>query len=103
MPNMQEEIKKEGLEEWAKYARVWVERYAPESEKFLIQKELPAAAKDLSDKQKELLQKIASELETTRDAEAFQIRIYDIGKELGLNGKETFAAIYNVLIGKDHG
>jgi lysyl-tRNA synthetase, class I len=103
MPNMKEEIKKEGLEEWAKYAKVYVEKYAPESEKFLIQKELPESAKDLSDKQKELLQKIASELDSASDAEAFQTKIYDIGKELGLNGKETFAAIYNVLIGKDHG
>src|SRR5581483_5404106 len=42
MPNMQEQITKEGLSEWARYAKVWVEKYAPESAKFLIQKELPA-------------------------------------------------------------
>jgi len=103
MPNMEEQIKKEGLEEWAKYARVWVEKYAPDSAKFLVQKELPEQAVDLSDKQKELLQKIAAELDSTIDAESFQTQIYEIGKELGLNGKETFAAIYKVLIGKDHG
>ncbi len=56
---MEAEIKKEGLEEWAKYAKVWVEKYAPESAKFLVQKELPESAKVLSDKQKELLQKIS--------------------------------------------
>jgi lysyl-tRNA synthetase, class I len=103
MPNMQEQIKNEGLEEWAKYARVWVERYAPDSEKFAVQKEIPDAAKDLTDKQKELLQKIASEFDNAKDAEEFQTLIYEIGKELGLNGKETFGAIYKVLIGKDHG
>ena len=103
MPNMEEQIKKEGLEEWATYAKVWVEKYAPENAKFLVQKELPAAAKELSDKQKELLQKVASEIDDAKDAEEFQTRIYEIGKELGLNGKETFAAIYKVLIGKDHG
>ncbi|HWY79627.1 MAG TPA: lysine--tRNA ligase [Candidatus Sulfotelmatobacter sp.] len=103
MPDMQEQIKKEGLEEWAKYAKLWIEEYAPESVKFLVQKELPEAAKNLSEKQKELLQKTASEVDASEDAEALQTRIYTIGKEIGLNGKETFAAIYKVLIGKDHG
>lgn len=103
MPNMQEKIKAEGLEEWAKYAKVWVEQYAPESAKFLVQKEIPESVKTLTDKQKELLHKIAEELDKDWDAEAFQIQIYEYGKALGLNGKETFAAIYKSLIGKDHG
>src|SRR6185437_10953061 len=103
MPNMQDKIKEEGLEEWAKYARVYVEKYAPDSEKFSVQKELPETAKDLTDKQKELLQKIASDLDSFEEAESFQTHIYDLGKELGLSGKETFAAIYKVLIGKDNG
>ncbi|MBI5122732.1 lysine--tRNA ligase [Candidatus Roizmanbacteria bacterium] len=103
MPNMQAEIKKEGLEDWAKYAKVWVEKYAPESDKFLIQKVLPERAQNLSDQQKKLLQKIAIEIDQAKDAEEFQIKIYEIGKELDLTGKETFAAIYVSLIGKDHG
>ncbi len=103
MPNMQEQIKKERFEEWAKYAQVYIEKYAQESEKFLVQKELPDGAKELSDKQKNLLQKIASEVDAADDAEAFQTQIYEFGKALGLSGKETFAAIYKALIGKDHG
>lgn len=103
MPNMKKKIKEEGLEGWAKYAKVYIEKYAPESEKFLIQKELPDAAQSLTDKQKELLQKIASEIDSGGDAESFQIKIYENGKALGLNGKETFAAIYKALLGKDHG
>lgn len=103
MPNMQEEIKKQGLEEWAKYAKVYIEKYAPESEKFLIQKELPEQAKNLTDKQKELLKKIAEEVDNASDAESFQTQIYELGKSLGLSGKETFGAIYTSLIGKDHG
>lgn len=103
MPNMQEKIKAEGLEEWAKYAKIYIEKYASESEKFLIQKQLPEVTRALSDKQKELLRKIASELDNEWDAEEFQTRIYEVGKELGLGGKETFAAIYLSLIGKNHG
>jgi lysyl-tRNA synthetase class 1 len=103
MPNMQAEIKKQGLEDWASYAKVYIEKYAPESEKFLIQQKLPDEVKNLSQKQKELLHKIVPELYSAKDAEEFQTKIYDLGKGLGLSGKETFAAIYLSLIGKDHG
>jgi lysyl-tRNA synthetase, class I len=103
MPNMEEEIKKEGLEEWAKYARVWVERFAPEKDKFVVQKNLPKEAQSLSSEQKEFLIKVAEELNKKWDGEEFQTQIYNIGKELGLNGKQAFSAIYLSLIGKDHG
>ena len=103
MPNMQDKIKEEGLEEWAKYARVWVEQYAPESDKFMVQKELPESANELSAKQKELLNKIAKNLDNASDPESFQTQIYELGKEFGLTGKETFAAIYQALIGKPSG
>lgn len=103
MPNMQKKIKEEGLEKWAKYARVWVEKFAPESAKFLIQKTTPEGVSSLTDKQKKLLERIAKEVDKDWDAEEFQTQIYEYGKEIGLNGKETFAAIYKTLIGKDHG
>ncbi len=103
MPNMEEEIKKEGLEVWAKYAKNWIENYVPEEEKFEVKKDLPKEVKNLSEKQKELLGKIANELDKKWTGEEFQTRIYDMGKELDLNGKETFAAVYFSLLGKDHG
>lgn len=103
MPNMEEEIKKEGLGEWAKYAKVWVEKFAPEEDKFTVQKQLPVEVQNLSKEQKEFLKKTAAELDKKWTGEEFQTRIYDLGKELGLNGKQTFAAIYLSLIGKDHG
>ena len=103
MPNMEEEIKKEGLGNWAKYAKVWIEKYAPEDQKFTVQKELPKSAKNLSEKQKELLKKVAEELNNKLNGEDFQTTIYNIGKEIGLDGKQTFEAIYLSLLGIDHG
>lgn len=103
MPNMEEKIKEEGFEQWAKYARVWVEKYAPESEKFLVQPQVPQQAKNLSDKQKAFLNKIAEELTKEWEAEDFQTNLYNWAKELGLPPKDAFAAIYLSLIGKDHG
>lgn len=103
MPNMEEEIKKEGLEEWAKYARVWLENYAPESEKFTVQKELPKETKNLSEKQKEFLVKVSRELNQEWNAEDLQKNIYEWSKELQLPSKDAFSAIYLSLLGKDHG
>lgn len=103
MPNMEPDIKANNLTQWAKYARVWIDRFAPESEKFVVQKDIPESAKSLSKDQKQLLKNIADELDKKWEAEEFQTGIYDIGKNLGLNGKETFSAIYSVLLGKDHG
>lgn len=103
MPDKKNEIRDFGAEEWAKYAKIWLDRFAPESGKFFVSETLPDAARDLSDGQKNLLRKISGELSTDWDPEDFQTKIYDLGKELGLTGKETFGAIYKVLIGKDHG
>ena len=103
MPNMESGIKKEGLEEWAKYARVWLDKYAPDEEKFLVQKELPSVVKSLSEKQREFLRRISSELNKNWEAEEFQKQLYEWVKELGLPSKDAFSAIYLSLIGKDHG
>lgn len=103
MPNMDKEIKKEGLEEWAKYARVWVEKFAPESDKFIVQKELPEIVKNLKPEQKKYLQKLSQSLNKTMSAEELQTEIYNLGKEVGITSKDAFAAIYTALLGKDHG
>jgi lysyl-tRNA synthetase class 1 len=103
MPNMQKKIKEEGLEEWAKYARTWLERFAPESEKFVVQEELPEAARALSDNQKTFLKTLAENITDGMSPEAFQTKLYDLIKSQGLPSKDAFGAIYLALLGKNHG
>lgn len=102
MPNMDEKIKEDGISDWAKYARVWVDRFAPEDMKFEIKKEMPKDL-NLTGVQKQFLGKISEKIDSSKTGEDFQIEIYELGKELGLGGKEAFQAIYKVLLGKDHG
>jgi len=102
MPNMEEEIRKEGLTEWAKYAKVWVEKYAPENDKFQIQENFPEQVK-LSKEQKEYLKSLEIEFSKSLDPEQIQLLIYNKAKELGLSSKEAFAAVYSAFLGKDHG
>lgn len=102
MPNMEEEIEKEGLGEWAKYVRVWVEKYAPESDKFLIQKELPDIS-NLTNEQKKYLKSLGDELVHELSAEELQEHIYNLAQSLGISTKDAFKAIYTAFLGKDHG
>ncbi len=102
MPNMEEEIRREGLGPWAKYAKIWVEKYAPDSEKFVVQKELPEQIKDLSEDQKKYLSSLSEKLDN-KNAEEFQTEIYELSKQLEIPSKDAFAAIYISLLGKDHG
>ncbi|HSD98385.1 MAG TPA: lysine--tRNA ligase, partial [Patescibacteria group bacterium] len=103
MPNMDTEIKKSHAADWVPFAKYYIENFAPDAEKFLIQEKLPESAKSLTDRQKEFLKKVIHELDKQTDAEKFQFDMYELGKSLGLSGKDTFSAIYKVLIGKDHG
>ena len=103
MPNKQGEIKKQGLEEWVPYAKKYIEKYAPESLTFAVQEEIPASAKNLSEKQKEFLKKVAQEIANDWDPEELQTKLYEWAKEIGISSGDAFAAIYTSLIGKNHG
>ncbi len=103
MPNMEGEIKKEKLGEWVLYAKIWVEKYAPEDVKFEIQKDIPKEAEKLNDKQKIFLKKVARGLNKKWEAEEFQKKLYEWAKELEISSNEAFQALYVSLIGKDHG
>jgi len=103
MPNMEAQIKKEGLEEWAPYAKVWIEKYAPESEKFEVKKELPEIVNSLSSEQRQFLATVAEELHQFKDADELHKRLYEVATGMGLSSKDAFSALYKALIGKDHG
>jgi lysyl-tRNA synthetase class 1 len=84
------------------YAKIWLEKYAPEEAKYEMLAEVPKGIK-LDELQKEFLGKVAALLEQESSPEALQKAIYNLGKEIKLDTKEAFSAIYQVLIGKDHG
>lgn len=103
MPNMQQRIRDEGLSDWAKYARVWVDRFAPESDKFTISQEIPESVNTLSIDQRDFLKAVSDLLSSCSDPEELQIEVYEKAKEMNLSPKDSFGAIYTALIGKNHG
>ncbi len=94
---------KEILSEREKYAKAWIEDYAPEEFKISFSEELPGKVKDLSSEQKEFLTKIPELIEKATDPEKLHLDIYKLSQEMGLGGKLAFASIYTALNGKEFG
>ena len=91
------------LEERVKYAKVWLENYAPDEYRFEMTKEIPEEAKKLTDGQKKYLKAVVELIEEGQNADTLQVSLYELSKELGIPAKDAFAAIYLTFIGKTHG
>lgn len=97
----------EDLEEAATrklYAEKWLAQFAPDAERFIVQKKLPELANTLSKDQKDFLRVIA-ELLQQKDwqGEELHHKIHDLRKKSPLKPAEAFQAIYIVLLGKTFG
>ncbi|MEM2869311.1 MAG: lysine--tRNA ligase [Thermoplasmata archaeon] len=82
--------------------RAWVEKYAPEEHRFVLQRTVPAVR--LDDAEKGLLAGLAVELSTVPwEAERIHNAIHEKGKAMGLDAARTFGAVYKVMLGKERG
>ncbi len=93
----------EVLKEREKYARIWLEKYAPEDFYVGMSLELPEKVKDLTDDQKKYLTESINLIENADSAEKLQVNLYDLSKEQGLSAKDAFASLYTAMNGKTHG
>lgn len=91
------------IEERIKYAKVWLENYAPSEYRFDMTENVPDAAKRLSDEQKMYLKSIIPLLTDKKSGADIQISLYELSKSLKIPTKDAFSAIYTSLIGKTHG
>jgi len=91
------------IEERVKYAKVWLENYAPDEYRFEMTKEIPEVVKKLSGEQKKYLKGIVKIFNEEETPESLQISLYELLKKLEISAKDAFAAIYISFIGKSHG
>lgn len=85
------------------YIHEWLERSAPPEVKFDLRQDV---ASDLNDVQKQFVNGLAAKIEQApedADGEWFHQAIYEFKESLGMQPKELFVTLYNVLIGKDAG
>ena len=92
------------LEKRIKYAKIWIDKYAPEKFNFQISNEIPEQVKDLSINQKLYLEDVSKMLNQDWDSpETFQQALYQKTKDMKISTKEAFQSIYIALLGKTHG
>lgn len=91
------------LRERSRYAKAWIDQYAPEEFRLQMTESLPKSVEQLTAGQKEFLREIIHLLEEPGPVDDLQLALYNSAKRLELNAKEAFAAIYRAFLGKDHG
>lgn len=88
----------------ADYAKKWLKDYAPENDKFEVQKKLPEQAASLTADQKKFLHEIAILLEQKNwKGEELHAQIHELRKKSPLTALQGFQAIYLALLGKTSG
>lgn len=91
------------IEERVKYAKIWLENYAPEEYRYEFKDIKLIDTKILSARQKEYLKGIIKIFNEGETAESLQISLFELAKQVGIPTKDAFAAIYLAFIGKTHG
>ena len=91
------------IEERVKYAKVWLESYAPDEYRFEMTEKVPDEVKSLSQSQGNYLKGIIKVYNDGDSAESLQVSLYELAKQVQIPTKDAFAAIYIAFIGKTHG
>jgi len=93
------------LHERIEYARIWLENYADEKEKYDIKDKLPERAKELSQDQKQFLHSLAGLLKDQKfdSGEKLQFEVFELIKKSGLASPDAFKALYILLMNKEYG
>ncbi|POM26472.1 Lysine--tRNA ligase [Actinomadura rubteroloni] len=85
-------------------ARFFLEHFAAESDRLKIQRDLPAAVRDLDAAQRVFLRQLADDLgRTDWSPEAVQTQIFGTARLVPIAQPAAFAAIYIALFAKDRG
>ena len=89
------------LKQREKYAKYWLENYAPEDFKVEMKEKTPDIK--LDQEQKEFLEGVVGLLKVETNEEKLQKDLYELAKSSGIDIKKAFSSIYLVFIGKEYG
>jgi lysyl-tRNA synthetase, class I len=97
---------REILDRRVRAARAWLDAYAPESARVEVHREqVPAAAGDLTNEQRDFLRSLAEALEgqAPESGADWQNLIFEVAKSAGLAARPAFEAIYRAFLGRANG
>lgn len=100
------DLDREEVDMRLKYARKWLDTYAPDRYRYELQEKLPEAASQLTDLQKDFCSKLGDLLDGLEnwEGEAIHGSIHELVKgHEEYTPKDCFQAIYKLFLGKDFG
>lgn len=86
----------------ARNVQVWLEKYAPPYVKFQLQEKLPAEVNNLSAAERQGLGLLAQRIDEKTAAEIHDL-VYAVAKEMNLDSKKFFQAVYLAFLGDRQG
>ncbi len=89
------------VERRIKYAKNWLEKFAPERLKFEIAESVDPST--FSEDEKRFLRTFAERLSDDMKPEDIHNLVYQVANELGLKPAKGFQAIYKAILGKNYG
>ncbi len=100
------DLDREEIDLRVEYAKKWLENYAPEKYRYVLQEECPASAKNLSDLQKQFARELADMLDNLDNWEGETIhgQIHNLVKgNEDYTPKDCFQTIYTLFLDKTFG
>ena len=97
---------KEEIDLRMKYAKQWLESYAPDKYRYVLQDSLPEEAKELTGLQKEFLRSLSDKLSSIEkwEGELIHGAVHEVVKSNeSFTPKDCFQAIYKIFLAKDYG
>ncbi len=99
------ELEIKELNERILYATKWLDHYAPENYVFKLRETTPDEVKGFTNKQKEALKILLDYISSNEnlDGQAIHAKLHEIHKQLDMDPKDLFGAMYTMLLGKESG
>ena len=97
-----DDVLRKDVERRLKYAKAWLEKYAPENLKFRI-KDKEEIKSDFSEDERRFLKEFASSLKEDMDAERIHKLVYEIAEKVNIKPSKAFQAIYKAILDTKHG
>lgn len=94
------EKERRDIERRLKYAKSWIEKYAPDKIKFSIPESVEA---NLNHEERIFLWRYQEKLDENMTPEQVHTLVYEIAKETGIKPAKAFQAIYKAILGKSYG
>ncbi|MBL7159599.1 lysine--tRNA ligase [Candidatus Microgenomates bacterium] len=95
---------KEILEERIKYAKIWLDGYAPKKLVYQVTEKASNEVSNFSEKQKDYLKGVVQLIQQKKwPPEELQLQLYELTKKLNIPARKAFQALYLSLIGKSYG